>query len=178
MNIVVEPGIPFCILDSGVAVGCTDFIETGTQYGYSIDKALARYEHIWSCEIDESLAYAAKKRYEAFPRVKVLHDHSVHALQVFAGDIGDRQALAWLDAHDGHCPLLGELEILGGLPTHPVIVIDDIEDMGTKPNYPTVMQICEAICAIDPRYTFTLMPSFRRGILVACPYQKFFLIEL
>ncbi len=167
--IAIEPGIPAILISASVQVGCTDFIETGTYHGHSVDKALSRYKDIWSIELNESLATAAQELYQPFPHVHVYHGDSVEWLGRIIPFVGDRSALCWLDAHDEQCPLLGELEALAVLPTPPLIAIDDIEDMGPRKNYPSVMQICEAVYAISRHYSFQLLPQYRRGVLFANP---------
>jgi len=104
------------------------FIETGTQYGEGIKKALqAGFTSIHSIEVDEELFTKAK---EMFKGEKIVHLHlekSQERLPTLLRQLSHR-ATFWLDAHgEFDSPLFLEL---AAIKKHPIkdhiIIIDDV----------------------------------------------------
>lgn len=86
-------------LKSLVLRGYDTFIESGTLHGDGVDYALSSgFNHVYSIEIDESLANRAKEKYQHDSRVKIIHGDSSSVLQEIISNITS-PCVFWLDAH-------------------------------------------------------------------------------
>ena len=127
--------------------GLRRFVETGTYLGATVRAMRSSVDHIWSIELDETLAARARKLFRRDPGITILQ-----------GDSGERLAevlphlngpcLFWLDSHYSggmtargaeDSPVLHELDhIFGhGVEGH-VILIDDARCFTGEDGYPTL----------------------------------------
>lgn len=78
------------------------FVETGLWRGHGIQVALdCGFEQVFSCDIDPTAIYLAKKLYENNPKVKFFHLDSINYLNYFFDTYNITENITfWLDAHD------------------------------------------------------------------------------
>lgn len=111
--------------------GLVYFVETGTAGGATATLMAPLFEKVWTVELLDSSATAAEERLRRFPNVTVRRGGSPEFLR-WVMPLLDKPALIWLDAHwcggqrlGPECPLLEELDAIGGLSGGNVILIDD-----------------------------------------------------
>ena len=116
------------------------FVETGTYYGESVQKALNDgFQEVRSIESDSYWAETTRNNFANHSNVKIYHGDSSKDLWDVIKDI-DEPITFWLDAHifppraDGgkNCPLIEELEQIKQHPIkNHIILIDDMHCCGT-----------------------------------------------
>jgi hypothetical protein len=128
----IDPRLVACLKE---ALPLTVFVETGTFRGDSLAEVVARFDESISIEASEALWREAVERFAAVPRVQVLRGDSPQVLKELREHLLGSSTLFWLDAHwcvaantageTSQCPLLAEIEAIGRLPEHSVVLIDD-----------------------------------------------------
>jgi hypothetical protein len=112
------------------------FIETGTNKGKSVDKAIdCGFDLIKSIEFGQSLFDHCVEKYKKNDNVSIFHGSSANILKDVIDDV-DERILFWLDAHysgsgttmdDKVCPVIEELDaILSHKIKNHIILIDDV----------------------------------------------------
>lgn len=155
--------------------GLTQFVETGTSNGSTVDWAKELFTKITTIEIVPETYYATKQR---------LSDTHINFL------LGDSRivlptidltipTLFWLDAHagggkfslDDNCPLLDELEFITSFPAEHAMLIDDINAFCfplAKPfdytKWPTLNEIFDLI---GSKYTIMI----KNNVMIAVPHK-------
>lgn len=133
------------------------FVETGTYLGQTTKLVAKRFPELMvdTIEIDSKLFINAQSylsRY--FPRIKVWHGNSRSILREVLDSRNAWKILFWLDGHDSkgltssgekETPLLDELQVLKSYFENTnksfIIVIDDLHEIKSNPNYPSFKQI-------------------------------------
>jgi len=145
--------------------GIKKLVETGTQAGATLAATLDYFDDLYSIEIYEPSVIAARKRFAAHPKVKIIHGDSATALPALVKDIPE-PILFWLDGHysgkgtgmgDEHSPIVSEIQhILALRPTgRDAIIIDDARLFVGQDGYPpieTFMRDMKAAFGTTPRY--------------------------
>lgn len=185
-----EPGerfhphtIPLYLVDRLVQVyRPTVFVETGTYLGFTPEAVVDKFERVFTIEVDEKLAEAARWKFAADERIKVVNADSRRALaQTLADDaVAHHPALIWLDAHwsggvtgghdgDIHTAVRAELEaIQQSGRQQDIIMVDDTDDFDGQHGYPTAAELADELLKINPNYEIASLP-IRRGVVVALP---------
>ena len=104
--------------------GGLTFIETGTYMGAGVKRALEYgFRNIHSIEIDDNFYELNVNQFKENSEVRLWHGDSVELLPEIMKEIGEDEAVFWLDAHasgplkggiHGPSPLLNELRITSG----------------------------------------------------------------
>ncbi|HBR70328.1 TPA: hypothetical protein DIC20_04180 [Candidatus Dependentiae bacterium] len=142
------------------------FVETGTFRGDAVARALKEgFQEVYSIEFFDILVKSAKKRFENFKNVTIIHGDSKNALWDIIKDL-DKPITFWLDAHiypphEGivNCPLIQELEQIKKHPikTH-TILIDDLSCCDTLAfDYLSLHDLINKIKEINFDYVFELL---------------------
>lgn len=185
-----EPGerfhphtIPLYLVDRLVQVyKPTVFIETGTYLGFTVEAVVDKFECVFTVEVDQRLAQAARWKFAADERVRVVNADSREALkQVLADErVVHHRALIWLDAHwsggvtggqDGevHTAVRDELlAIQQSGRRDDIIMVDDIDDFDGRHGYPTDAELIYELLQVNPSYEVARLP-IRRGVVIALP---------
>ncbi len=149
------------------------FVETGTYYGSSVQKALdVGFSEVRTIENDINNFQYCVERFKGLGQVKVYYGDSSQYLWVLIHDINEPVTF-WLDAHiyppraDGgkNCPLMEELEQirLHPIKTH-TILIDDMHCCGTESfDYLTKADIIKKVLEINPNYEISFVPGGDQG---------------
>jgi hypothetical protein len=143
--------------------GINVLIETGTYRGHMIEATAHRFRQLYSIEVFEPLATAAKTRFARFPNVTVIHGDSSEVLPTILPDI-DEPVLFWLDGHYSgvgtgkgivDTPVKNEIRhILNLRKSHvDVVLIDDARCFDGSSGYPILSEFIEELadqfaCAI------------------------------
>lgn len=133
------------------------FVETGTYLGLTSKIVALRNPtvQIDSIELNDDLFLRASRALSAFyPRVKVWHGDSKNVLPTILELRRKKRALFWLDGHQSHgitsggdldSPLSDELAIiydyLAGEFQECFILIDDVHEINSNPDYPNLQYI-------------------------------------
>ncbi len=136
------------------------FVETGTAYGDTAELAAIIFDQVWSCDIDPTLIEHARNRLSEYTSIVDLAvESSLDFLRRIKPQVS-QPVMYWLDAHwcggpikpTKECPLIDEIEAIGSLNTHSVLVIDDINLMESPPplphnpaHWPTIAQVHESL---------------------------------
>lgn len=126
--------------------GLKTLVETGTQAGATLAATMPYFDRLYSIEIYEPSVDAARKRFAAHPKVKIIHGDSASALPALVKTI-DEPILFWLDGHysgkgtgmgEEHSPIVAEIRhILELRPAgRDAIIIDDARLFVGKDGYP------------------------------------------
>lgn len=107
------------------------FVETGTEYGWMIEKIGDSFEQIYSIELDAGLFDRAQKLFQGKAQICLLKGDSAIEIKKILGELA-QPALFWLDAHGNgeitadNAPIIKELEAIFAHPIRGhVILIDD-----------------------------------------------------
>lgn len=123
-------------------------VETGTFRGDMVHAVKSHFDHVYTIELDPTLAQLAQLRF-AQDNVTVLQGDSATRLAAVVASLA-RPTLYWLDAHSkfgeqyaGH-PLLNELEAIrrGMDGVRKVILIDDMHLLGRE-DFPTEDEVLQ-----------------------------------
>ena len=162
-------------------MGLRGAVETGTHLGDSAVKLREFVPEVWTVELSEAYVERARERHRDADGVHFLQGSSDVVLRELAPTFTDPM-LYWLDAHwcevdtagsDRQCPVLGEIAALDEAPSaaDSVILIDDARFFLGAPwptyrreDWPTFMQIADALRARHPRYVTTI-----QDVIVAGP---------
>jgi len=153
------------ILTIAQLFGIKKLVETGTQAGATLAATLDYFDDLYSIEIYEPSVIAARKRFAAHPKVKIIHGDSATALPELVKDIPE-PVLFWLDGHYSgkdtgmgadHSPIVSEIRhILELRPSgRDAIIIDDARLFVGQDGYPpieTFMSDMKTAFGTTPRY--------------------------
>jgi hypothetical protein len=145
--------------------GIRKLVETGTQAGATLAATLHHFDDLYSIEIYQPAVIAARKRFAAHPKVKIIHGDSATALPELVKAIPD-PILFWLDGHysgkgtgmgDEHSPIVSEIKHILELrpPGRDAIIIDDARLFVGQDGYPPIenfMTDMKAAFGTTPRY--------------------------
>lgn len=142
------------------------FIETGSQYGDGIQKALnAGYEKVYSIELSPTFYNHCVKRFKGNKNVKIILGDSSKELPKLLTEINEPVTF-WLDGHyswkntargDTNTPILNELDTIKNhhIKDH-TILIDDVRQFGTVEfDFISLDEIKEKILEINSKYSIT-----------------------
>jgi hypothetical protein len=140
-----------------------NFIETGTFEGDMIEAQRENFQKLISIELGDKLYQAARRRFEKYDRIHVLHGDSGIKLSE-AIRLVEGPALYWLDAHysrgvtargDKETPILKELSIIAARDqAGDVILIDDARNFGMRMGYPRLATVRKFVARTWPAYSF------------------------
>lgn len=143
--------------------GIQNLIETGTFKGEMVEAQRENFRTIVTIELQESLCEAAKKRFEQFSHIHVLHGDSSRMLPEAMRMI-EGPTVFWLDAHYSkgttargvsETPILNELSLIAKRGQDgDVILIDDARHFGLHPGYPRMAKIRKFVLENWPSYSF------------------------
>lgn len=112
--------------------GLRYFVETGTFWGSTTQRMAKQFERLWTIELFGAQYYRARERLKSLEHVQCIFGNSPEELLEIIPQL-DKPTMFWLDAHysgggtakgDKECPLMEELEAIGRIGQH-VILIDD-----------------------------------------------------
>ena len=127
------------------------FIETGTFNGGTVESMMKYdFDKIYSIELDLNLFNKAKKKFESYDHIEIIHGDSGKELRNIMEKI-NKPSLFWLDAHysggitakgEKDTPIYEELNCIFDYDDFGhVIIIDDARMFGTNPAYPTIEEL-------------------------------------
>lgn len=137
----------------GIQKDCKYFVETGTNFGGSVEVALELgFEKVLSCEFMQDRYEYCMNKFQADDNVFLWNGLSIDALPEIISNL-DKRSLFWLDAHaeGGGVPTFEELDIIksSNIKTHNIL-IDDIPQY-----FPNVIEeLKQKILEINPEYKF------------------------
>lgn len=131
------------------------FVETGTQTGEMLAALAPRFSRLISIELHPGLAAAARRRFDADPRVEILEGDSATVFRRVMAEVRE-PALCWLDAHftagpsagaGRPAPVLAEIEaVLESPVAGHILLIDDARLFTGRGGFPT-MEDVRRLCA-------------------------------
>jgi hypothetical protein len=146
-------------------------IETGTYAGEMVFSMRDRFERIFSIELSDSLYRRARRRFRAFPRIRILRGDSGKVLPALLAGISAR-CLFWLDGHfsagitargDTVTPVMEEMEaILNHRIEDHVILIDDARLFDGAHGFPLVSKVRELVARKRPGWEFSVRNDVMR----------------
>lgn len=118
----------------GKTFGLTEFVETGTCHGATVEAVHNEFEYIYTVELHKKLFAETSARLKHFGRVIFFQGDSLSFLEeLWEDDIVTGKALFWLDAHpagpttaDNGDPLPDELRFITQHYSDSLIVVDDM----------------------------------------------------
>jgi hypothetical protein len=128
--------------------GLRTLVETGTQAGATLAATLDYFDHLYSIEIYEPSVIAARKRFAAHSKVKIIEGDSATKLPELVKTISE-PVLFWLDGHysgkgtgmgEEHSPIVAEIKHILSLrpPGRDAIIIDDARLFVGQDGYPPI----------------------------------------
>jgi len=142
----------------------TAFIETGTLLGDMVYAMKDSVEAIYSIELSHELCKVAKRRFRAFPHVRIVEGDSGSVLSEVVKRVGSGRCLFWLDGHYSggvtakgaeDTPITRELRaIFDSECKDPVILVDDARAFTGVDGYPTLASLRSLIATEKPEYDF------------------------
>ncbi|MFC1845776.1 hypothetical protein ACFLX2_01465 [Candidatus Dependentiae bacterium] len=135
------------------------FIETGTQYGYTLDRAREYFQDVYSTEIERSLYQKAVRKFQHNENVHLFFGDSPDGLIAILPDIHE-SALFWLDAHysDVPVPIFREIEAISDhYKGQPILLVDDIRNFRRCSNFPSVNELRNFVLKHYQDYEFVLL---------------------
>lgn len=146
-------------------------VETGTYLGDMIDATKKTFNRIVSIELDKNLYEQAKKKFNGFDHISIIHGDSAEMLPKILDDI-TQPCLFWLDGHySGGTTRKGELETpirqeLRHILEHPikghVVLIDDARCFIGQNDYPTIEELRDLILKEDHDLEFEVKDDIIR----------------
>lgn len=161
----------------------TCFVESGTCFGDTAELAAIAFDEVYTCEIDPALVAEATRRLAPYSNVIIANMESPKFFREIKSRL-DRPTMFWLDGHwcggpvrpNKECPLLEELEAIGGLRGHSAILADDIGYMQKPPphphdssQWPTMDQIYQVIDGWGESVSTSIEHGPRTDVLVITP---------
>jgi FkbM family methyltransferase len=144
------------------------FVETGTFEAGTTLAAAPLFRRVWTMELSAELHERARQKLAHLSHVEALCGSSPKMLRAFAPQWSAASVLYWLDAHwcggvtggaTQECPLLGELDALGGLNEESVVLIDDARYfLGPPPaphnaaHWPRLLDVIAALRQLSTRH--------------------------
>ncbi len=149
---------------------CETFVETGTYMGTTVNAMKNHFSQLYSIELNDSLFSRATKKFESYPKIKIIHGDSGMVLRSLLKDLHKR-SLFWLDAHysggitsgeNQNSPIEMELKtILSHRIKNHIILIDDAWSF-TGEGYPTISQIK----TLTAKYRNKNAVSVKEGLII------------
>ncbi len=144
-------------------------IETGTQFGHTVEAVKNNFNSIYSIELGEDLAKKAQERFKDSSYIKIIQGDSGEILPQLLGSISEDRILFWLDAHysmgvtamgrGGLTPIVNEIKNIFKSSKEFVILIDDARDFSWynvvfrgRKDYPTIRVLKKLVKEINPSY--------------------------
>jgi len=147
------------------ASGARVLIETGTYAGDMVFAMKERFESIVSIELSEALARRARRRFKAFPHIRILQGDSGELLPRLLAGIAS-PCLFWLDGHDSAgvtasgdsaSPVMRELKAILDRPAaNRVVLIDDARLFRGTHSFPELRELRELVQRTRPDWGFTV----------------------
>lgn len=148
------------------AFGMHTMIETGTYLGEMIRATRGLFEHVYSIEIDHTLANCARRRFRnERGTITILHGDSGERIAYILEGI-EEPCLFWLDSHysggltsrgSSETPIMQELDhIFNHRASGHVILIDDARCFTGKGDYPSMEELRECVLKRWPGCSFTV----------------------
>ena len=167
------------ILEFAGLYGCKNFVETGTGHGDTLDAVYPYFEKCCSIELGNDLYRYAKQQFANAPTVAIYHGDSGEVLSRIPALTG--MTLYFLDAHysgqgtvqgSKETPILAELKsILGSGKFNGVILIDDIKDFVSNPEYPNLAKLEEFVNGLRSGLLFEVVKQ-GGGMIMIAPKNK------
>jgi hypothetical protein len=117
------------------ALPLTQFVETGTFEGDTVEQVKPLFETIHSVELAEEYYLRSVERFQSIPHIKLYCGRSEDVLRSLQPLLEKQSVLYWLDAHwclanhtagqTSQCPILQELDAIQHLNSDSVILMDD-----------------------------------------------------
>lgn len=147
------------------AFGTGTLIETGTYAGDMVWAMRDHFERIFSIELSEPLARRARRRFRAFPHIRILHGDSGSLLPSLLSPISTR-CLFWLDGHysagitakgETATPVIEEMKTIleHGIGDH-VILVDDARLFTGAGGFPGVQELRDLVSLRRPGWDFSV----------------------
>jgi hypothetical protein len=137
------------------------FIESGTNTGDTVAFLENEFEHVYTIELAETYAQAAKKRFAEKSNVTVIQGDSATEIKNILGDISS-SCMFWLDGHYSQgdtakgeldTPILAELSSCLTHGNQHLILIDDARLFIGRHDYPTLFQLKKFVQEKNPAYS-------------------------
>jgi hypothetical protein len=172
------------ILEIARKYRCTEFVETGTFLGDSVEFLKPSFRRIVSIELAHDLAERAKRRFQSEKTITIIEGDSGELLAGVLETI-DEPALFWLDGHYSHSctvggeviytalgsmvtPIIRELETVLGSEIPHVILIDDARLFTGHGGYPTLAEIENLVPRLSRKHTV----SVELDVIAVLPPQR------
>jgi hypothetical protein len=147
------------------------FVETGTYLGATVRAMRPHMDHIWSIELDETLAERAQRMFSRDPGIDILQGDSGERLAEVLSVL-DGPCLFWLDSHWSggmtargaeESPVLHELgHIFNHAVDGHVVLIDDARCFTGSGGYPMIDELREFVASRQPDWTVTVADDIIR----------------
>jgi hypothetical protein len=164
------------------------FVETGTEHGNGIKRALkAGYTEIYSIEIAQNLYLGNVKRFWGDKRINLYCANSTDILGFILRNIS-KSVTIWLDAHvdngytltDDKCPLIREIELIGeSLIDNKVrghtILIDDRRLFGIKNDWGHKInegEVIDRLLMLDSRYDIHYEDGIQKDDIIVAEVKE------
>lgn len=152
----------------------TNFVETGTFLGGTVEAVLNLFQQIYSIEVEPKLFADAKEKFSSYKHVQIIQGDSSEQIKNILANL-DRPALFWLDAHYSagitgkakeDSALRAEVvlisEHINKTKLKHVMLLDDARDFTGNNGYPTVSEVIMHVKENLPGYTVELRDDIVR----------------
>lgn len=152
--------------------GLDTFIETGTLHGETIATLKPHFKKLYSIELNPNFHKAALERFANDAHVDIIFGDSGVELPKLADQL-EQPALFWLDAHWSggqtakglsNTPIVKEISHLLSSEKRHIIVIDDVREFGTDPDYPTLEEFTARVKEMAPNHSIAVHNDLMRII--------------
>lgn len=154
----------------GREFGLRTLVETGTAAGETPYALRRDFRRIITIEVDSHLAAAARRRFQPYAHLRVLHGDSGGLLPQVLAEL-DEPALFWLDGHQMRVPTASGAQPgargervtpvraeLAAILAHPtsdhVVLIDDARLFTGHGDYPTLDEVQQLVRSQRPKWRF------------------------
>jgi lipopolysaccharide export LptBFGC system permease protein LptF len=148
--------------------GLNVLVETGTFMGDTVDFFKNTFEHVFSIELSEDLAFRAKMRFKNDENVTILQGDSGEMLKDIVKNASEPM-LFWLDGHyssefyigneyiktaktNVNTPVKEELKVILLSNLNHVILIDDARLFNGNNDYPTIHEMKKIVKELNKKY--------------------------
>jgi hypothetical protein len=140
---------------------CNVLVETGTYDGKMLGALLDEFDELYSVELSDEYFRAAQLTFGSDPKVHLYQGDSAEVLPVMLADFSG-PAVVFLDAHFmggdtargvDFTPIWAELRALAVDGRRHVVMIDDIEEFKTNPEYPSLDELFDKVGRLLPRHS-------------------------
>ncbi len=139
-----------CVLAYQRLFGLRTLIETGTYLGEMVRATRSVFDEIYSIELGEELYRRARRRFDCFPHIHLIHGDSAAVLRNLLPSVPG-PCLFWLDAHFSgagtvrgvsETPIMAELKCILSHPSKMhVVLIDDARCFTGRNDYPSLDEL-------------------------------------